>query len=108
MSGNSSKKTPSGESAAIQVEKLKLELRELTRGSGAELKFKIYDRMLDLAARLKKQYPDCRNYLVYHTLIGSSVEEEDKKNMRGEDFEGDCSIAKYYLSLLEDLKGGRV
>ena len=37
-------------------------------------------RIVSFAAKLKKQYPDCRRYRLYHALVGSTPSQTHNRN----------------------------
>jgi len=57
-----------------------------------------YQRFSEFIYKLYEARPDCTNYKVYHWLKGSGPE----KDFREEDFEGEYSVEKFLLSLLEE------
>ena len=62
----------------------------------------IYSRVTNFAKGLEQKYPNAREYYLFHTIIGSSVDRKDCK--AGFDFPDDDSIVKYIDDLYEEYR----
>ncbi len=57
-----------------------------------------YQKYVEFANRLRKKYPDCGDYLMWHIMAGSTPVGEPPKF----DFPGEDSLEKFINSLTED------
>ncbi|MFA5360102.1 MAG: hypothetical protein WC349_04065 [Patescibacteria group bacterium] len=62
----------------------------------------IYNRVTNFSRGLEQKYPNAREYYLFHTIIGSSMDREHCK--AGFDFPGEDSIVKYVDELYEEYR----
>lgn len=73
--------------------------------SKIDKRFLLSDALILFVKGLREKYPNWKNWLAYHKLVGSSPPESDEEEMVYEDFPGEDSVVLFLESLLD--KRGR-
>jgi len=92
-------KLPKNENMREESEAVHERIDELKRKVSKHLGgIKYNEVMLDFAKKLEERRPNCRDYRVFHQLIGSTP---PAGTLSG-DFEGEDSIEAFFKSLAEE------
>ena len=87
------------ESPADKVVRLRKEVEaKVDRG------FSMSQTLISFVDNMREKYPDWKEHLVYHLLVGSSPSGSDKEKMIYEDFPGEGSVVSFLESILKGEK----